>query len=207
MSPRLLISFLLLAHSSSGLCEEHRSNKEEPVLLTVCEVLEQRHQYNDKVVVLVGVKASTDEGGWLLDNGCIKRVITQGFAWSNDISLKWAPTLAPEPLGLALMAQTEFGTKLQLVQQRNSLRQFRHGKLDFSDRWVVAYGRFQSRPDLKPPKGKGVRQEWGNGYGHLNGSPAQLLIKEGSIRYIKDDAATSIGSSMPKPNPPVPADR
>jgi hypothetical protein len=142
MSPRLI--FFLLSLSEKGLCEERRTGK-EPVLLTVCEVLGQRHQYHGKVVVIVGVKASTNEGQWLIDNSCSKQVITQGFSWGSDISLKWAPTVAPDPSELAVIDETEFGRKLELVKSQNKLRQFRYGNLDFSDRWVAAYGRFESR--------------------------------------------------------------
>jgi hypothetical protein len=189
---RLMMVFFLISLSEKGLCEEPRISK-EPALLTVCDVLGQRHQYHGKVVVIVGVRASTDEGQWLFDKSCSRQVTTQGFNWGNDISLEWAPTIAPDPSGWPVIDETELGRKLELVKQRNKLREFRHGNLDFSDRWVAAYGRFESPADLKPPKGKGVKREWGNGYGHLGGSPAQLLIREGSVRYLKDYPAKTVG--------------
>ena len=185
MNLKPLLPFLLLA--SFGAFPTGKGTTKDgdslPVL-TVCEVLEQRRLRNDRPVALVGVLGSTDEGQWLFDKGCRKQVLTRGFAWENDIWLKWDPSGAPEPSLMSRVDQTQLKNKLDVVKQRNQLRDFRHGSLDFSDRWVVVLGRFQSRTDLKPPKGKGPGRDWGTGYGHLNGSPAQLLIKDGSVNYL-----------------------
>jgi hypothetical protein len=191
MRPKSIILLLLILSTEPIFCEDlNQTNKMEPVLLTVCEALEKRLQYNDKLVAIVGVMTNTFEGSWLSDMGCGEPVKTQGFTWPNLIAIMVSPETIPDPPALDFIDQATLNLKIELVKGRNELRQFRGspsdsgGTPDFSDRLVVASGRFETRPELRPSQRKNGQGDWGNGYGHLNASPAQLVIKEGSIRYF-----------------------
>lgn len=191
MRSKFVIPFLLFLFVGQSSGQTIQDAKEEPILLTVCEALGQRLEYNGKSVAIVGVLLSTFEGVWLSDKGCGNAITSAGFAWPNYIVLILSRDAAPDPSKMSLIDEADLNRKLELVKGRNELRQFRGspnasgGVPDYSDRLVVVYGRFETRPELRPPKRKDGKGDWGNGYGHMNASPAQLEInKEGSIRYF-----------------------
>src|SRR5690242_5982689 len=53
--------------------------------VTVCEVLMNQQTYNGKNVAVIGRFGQTDEGRWLTEDTCDRKLVTNGFVWSNLI--------------------------------------------------------------------------------------------------------------------------
>jgi hypothetical protein len=55
MINKLLVAFLLLASSGKSFCRETQGiSKRSTVLMTVCEALQSRHEFNGKAAAIIG---------------------------------------------------------------------------------------------------------------------------------------------------------
>jgi hypothetical protein len=143
-------------------------------VLTVCELLAAREQYNGQIVAAVAVESSTDEGIWLIGGTCPVRVQTEDYVWPNSIALRYnpsKPTAIPEGFNID---DKELQSKLALVTQS----QGGDRKKDL----VLVVGQVQAEKLAVVRYDSGEIR--GAGYGHLNGSPVALHYCERDYRLL-----------------------
>jgi hypothetical protein len=130
-------------------------------ILSVCELLKDRTQYDGKMVIVRVEEAGSSEGGWLVDRSCSGSLAISGRDWGWEIALV-SPDFAAKPVEFQYDKQAE--ERLQ--------REFKKLKVDVRKVHVfVTYeGIFETRPDSHLT----CR---GCGFGHLGGSPTQLVVK------------------------------
>ena len=79
-------------------------------------------------------------------------------------------------------------TKLQIRQLYKSVdgKDESVGLGDVKDTWAVVYGRVEVKKKLETVlDGRG--RITGAGFGHLNAAPVQVVVKQTSIRHIRDE--------------------
>jgi hypothetical protein len=132
--------------------------------LTVCELLKDRVKYNGKMVVVRGEVDSTSEGGWLIDESCAEPLEISGLTLGRDIALV-----------STVSAVTPVNFKYDLQAEERLQREFKKLKVKPGQVHIfVTYeGVFETRPDSELTCGD-IRV---CGFGHLGGSPAQLVVK------------------------------
>jgi hypothetical protein len=138
-------------------------------VLTVREVLQNRERYNGKSVVVVGRLVGTMEGAWL-DQEPANRITIDGNQWGFIISLTYVVGEVEPPPSLPKdfkwdrkllykkLSEVQKTTKLEVIQPH-----------EYRERWSAIFGRFETSIPLSE----------GNAFGHLNGSPAQLISDYG----------------------------
>jgi hypothetical protein len=160
---------ILSAASFAGLAIGQAPAVPEIPVATVCDVLNDLAKYKDKSLIVIGRTTGTMEGQWLSAD-CEKKLVTDGFTWSDSISLSLhGKTEQPPKLPDRFEWDAKLiAAKLKEVQQTTRLRQGgREG-------WVAIFGRFETRvPPIVVPRAGG--ELMGYGFGHLAGSPAQLI--------------------------------
>lgn len=150
-------------------------------VFTVCEALKGLSALKGSVVVVVGRNAATSEGSWL-DQNCEEKLMTGEYEWSTSSSLAYvmnqtpsAPTL---PKGFRWDNAT-LGRKLAEIKKTTSLRD--------ADRWLAVYGRVETHFPIDSSIYPNIRTGNGGhpaGFGHLNGSPAQLVWPHDGILIL-----------------------
>ena len=151
-------------------------------ILTVCEALRNLDIYNFKLVIIVGRRVETDEGTWL-DQRCSETLTTEGFTWPNLISVSVGAQTEPPP---GPPKGFEWDKRLLLrkaktVKQTTPIRR----EPPYEEKLAAVYGRLES-----PRKLRGVfcgdGRACGNGLGHLNAAPAELVRDpKTSWRFLK----------------------
>ena len=160
-----------------------QTQAEEPVkVVTVCEILLGGAEFNGKTIAVLGRFAGSDEGQWLLEDECVRKVEVNGAAWKSSVWLERrgnpsqatssAPTLNQDSLN-AKLEQAGTTTKLGKHVQYQCTVSFEDGKAgktecgfpEVPDQWVVAYGRVETMADRN------------YGFGHLSRSPAQVFVQ------------------------------
>lgn len=132
-------------------------------VVSVCELLKDRMQYDGKMVTVRGEVDGTSEGTWLSDDFCPEALTILGRDWRRSIALV-TPNFAVKPVefqydqGAADRLQREF--KLLKVDPKK-VRMF-----------VTYEGVFETRPDSDLTCGGRAC-----GFGHLGGSPGQLVVR------------------------------
>jgi hypothetical protein len=150
-------------------------------IVTVCEALEGWDRYNGKSIVVVGLVAPTMEGAWQVET-CERKILIGGIAVDKSISLSHAVgSVAPAPSCPKDLRwdDTRLDEKLKEVQKNTILHpvtpsEFRYTGNEYRQRWVAIYGRFET--------GAGMPGH----FGHLNGSPAQLISGKNCFCEWKD---------------------
>ena len=71
----------------SGFVEPQKPEETRLLPVTVCEVLANPQQFNGKNLAILGRFGVTDEGEWLSEDECGRRLVTEGFTWPNLIWL------------------------------------------------------------------------------------------------------------------------
>ena len=140
-------------------------------VVTVCEVMKELPAYNGKTIVVVGRFGSTDEGAWLSED-CTQQLVIKGHEWSNSISLSdtVGSTQPPPSLPKAFRwNKNMLFKKLTQVKSTTVLRVY--PEFHYSDKWLALYGRLETHVPL----------ETLDGFGHLNGSPAQLISPQDGV--------------------------
>lgn len=190
---------------------QHKSDDGPLKPVTVCEILANPQVFNGKNLAVLGRFSFTDEGQWLVDDGCGTKLVTDGYTWRNLIWLDRCHEAAPDPpSGSLILDESDLNEKLVQVRRTTQLKVQRRwvnsgivhkdgttestsGWRDVKDEWAVVYGRLEARNNLKPPQGNGPNRYWGNGFGHLAAAPVQLVIKQNNIRTIPDPMPPSPG--------------
>jgi hypothetical protein len=195
----------IIAAAVPGLAAQVKSSQAPLIPVTVCEILASPQQFNGTNLAVLGRFDHTDEGWWLAEDDCGRKLVTEGYTWPNLIWLHCCYEPAPDPpsgslrlddVALAAKLKQVKGTTQLKHQKRLVIRIAKDGKQestsgwrDEKDEWAVAYGRIEARSELHPAKGSGPDRYWGNGFGHLAAAPVQLVVKEKNVRRIPDEAS------------------
>jgi hypothetical protein len=139
------------------------TNAGKPVPLSVCELIENRAQYNGRVVAVRGEVKGGAQGPWLQAAGCPYRLFTKGVEWPDKIYLTY-------PLN-----QSEIDWA-SVVRAGEALK---HSSFNSkADSIIETYvGTFVTYDDLGSrvtPYSPGAARF---GFGPLGDAPAQLLIR------------------------------
>jgi len=166
--------------------------------ITVCELLANRSAYNGKAVALLGKFLNSHfDGTWLSEDNCDSKITTAGYTWPNQVFIGGSESDPTPPNGLLVLDPDALSKKLDLVRRTTTLRMveetlYRKGggvthEL-VQENWAVIFGRIETRQDLRPPRraGGGLDQDWGNGYGQMSASPAQIIGSSENTFYIQE---------------------
>ena len=138
-------------------------------IATVCDVLERRESFNGKTLIVIGRWSSTDEGFWLTDD-CRAKIKTGGYTWKNLIWLDYDPSA---PTGLSNGFKPHKKSVLAKVSQMKARMEGNPGKIE----WGVVYGQMVAG-ELTTVVSLDGRSTFPNGFGHLNGAPAQVVYRQ-----------------------------
>ena len=169
------------------------SRAEDVPVYTVCEVMKDLPALNDKAIVVVGRLSATGEGTWL-DQTCPDKLVTNGYTWSTSISLSYVAehTVPPPrfPKGFH-WNKVLVSTKLAALSKTTSLRVY--PKYHYSDKWMAVFGRLETKFPLDPAQYPCCLSGGGHlaGFGHLNGSPAQLVWPPNGFHKLRQQGSTS----------------
>ena len=117
--------------------------------------------YNGKNIAVIGRSGRTDEGHWLMEDTCDRKLETNGFVWSNIVWIDCCYQPAPEPPFGSLvldesalrekLAQLRKSTKLQTVStQSYSVTDGKSaGRVNIKETWAVVYGRVEAKEKLE----------------------------------------------------------
>jgi hypothetical protein len=149
--------------------------------LSVCDAIAQHNQLNHKSVVIRGVQVATDEGTWLEGRGCSENLATSGYFWPTTIWLElseqyrrrlgWDSTLAD--------------TSIARINSQLKKNGFDRTKEEL----VLTYvGLFETYDNFEDHVFRDSAGAHGRGFGHLNSSPAMLVVKDVRDPAIKKKA-------------------
>jgi len=172
--------------------------------VTVCEVLANPGAYNGKNVALLGrLDDSHFDGSWLSEENCGSTLTTDGHTWPNKVWIGGGASAPDPPLGLLVLDPKALLEKLASVRRTTALREeeivgviVKEGKLARSEprmvrkHWEVIFGRIEARERLRPPSGDLPRSDWGNGFGHMNLAPVQIIGKQENTFSIREETVT-----------------
>jgi hypothetical protein len=150
------------------------AHEAEVPVLTVCEVMSDLTRLDGKVVIIIGRFGYTDEGSWL-DEECGHKVLAAGHEFEPSISLTYAlgdfepPPQMPEHFKWDERLLQE---KLKQVKRTTKLRVYK--KHNYTDTWMAMFGRLETQLPHRIAYGNGISLSIA-GFGHLSGSPAQLV--------------------------------
>jgi hypothetical protein len=151
-------------------------------VVTVCEVLSDLPRFAAKQVIVVGRYSRTTEGVWL-DQGCGLKVMNGGREFPAIV----AATYADSEFSLPPSLPHGFKWDEPLLQQKlNQVKQTTQLRMDKKDRWVARYGRLETRLPHRLRLSDGT-YEYTPGFGHLAGSPAQLISPHDGSRELSGE--------------------
>jgi hypothetical protein len=175
---RLLFStFMLLATVGS-----QAQNR----VYSVCDALENRKSINHQLITVKGVQIASDEGAWLERNDC-RPLAVAGYDWPTSIWLELSDKRRKE-------AGFE-STDLELsVRRINEKIRYRHYDPKRDRLWLTYVGVFETYDDgLEKHVYVDSSGSRGVGFGHLNRSPAELIVKD-----VLDVSVEHPGAREPK---------
>lgn len=171
------VIFLLVLVFAPRFCASAFDDK--PPVITVCEALTDLQRYEAKVVVVVGRYSHTDEGAWL-DAKCGFTVKNGGREFPDaSISVSYVTSdFDPPPrkpsgfswdrtLLLKTLRQITNTTNVPVLKENN-----------YTDQWMAVFGRLETHLPRKMHLVDRFGKEsdaYTPGFGHLSGSPAQLI--------------------------------
>ena len=154
---------------------------DSPPVLTVCEALSDLGRYEGMTVIVIGRVVSSDEGAWL-DQDCGREIVNGGRTFRPSISLAWAfLEFGPPPQLPSGFKWNRRALQEKLDQVRRTTHLERPHARHYPDRWFAVFGRFETHLPRKVGD-LGVT----NGFGHLSGSPAQLISPRDGFLRLKD---------------------
>jgi hypothetical protein len=109
------------------------------VPVTVCEVVRDLSQYQDKTVAVLGRYSFRQNGRWLAEQSCEDLPVSDAKLWLVEDAKDGPKT----PSDFEIAAPT-LDRKWADMRKRTSLAKFRFGTPDY-DRWAVVYGRVETR--------------------------------------------------------------
>jgi hypothetical protein len=143
-----------------------QSNQEQP--LNVCDLLKHVDRYRDKEVHVRGELREGPEEFALYGDDCKSGLVTNGHAWPIAVWLTAPDGVPAGRVDFKLDEEAVEGLKTRLQSERAAGK---HGKV-----LVTVIGKFEARKKLFG--GPNPRGDWiGNGFGHLNGYPGQIVIR------------------------------
>lgn len=155
-----------------SLCLPWSAPSEDFPRVSVCDVVGDPTRYDGKMVAVHGLVRGTDEGVWLVGEACPKKLITTwGHVWHPSVWLA-------KPGDFGITHQIDFDLDEAAMNRAADTikRQIQDPKLDKI--WATYIGRIETRPNINSEP---VRSADGTlrpaGFGHLNRSPAQLIIQ------------------------------
>jgi len=155
--------------------------------VTVCEVLQDLSAYDGKVVAMVGRFSFRQNGRWLGEQNCDRKLVIGEQEWPSTLWVVYDPASAPKPPAVLAVDGVLLAQKLRAVKLGTSLTKFRFGSADY-DGWAVVYGRVETRKDLVTVTAGGARK---NGFGYGESSPARLVCHgDAVVVFLTDDART-----------------
>ncbi len=185
MRQRLRPDFVCVVFLIAGTALGQTNTADRVKVQTVCDILLDQGKFNGKAVAVLGRLIATDEGAWLTEDDCGRKVEAQGIPLDVSVWIEQRGTPSGTP-GTPVLDQDSL--KLKLAQAAKATRLGKHvqfqctisgkeGKLEcgwpeVQDQWVIAYGRVETQGDR------------GYGFGHLNGAPAQV-IAQGELILIE----------------------
>jgi hypothetical protein len=117
------------------------------------------------------MQVATGDGGWLKGEGCDKAFITNGYVWPSILWLEMSES-ARETAGIL---GPELEPSLERVNVELKKRSFDTEK----DRLMITYvGVFEAYDDSAQQYHPDSRSTRANGFGHLNASPGQIIVKD-----------------------------
>jgi hypothetical protein len=150
-------------------------------VLTVCEVLSNLEHYEGRTVIIVGRSTGTFEGSGL-EEDCGMKVVRAEHEFRATISIAYSTGDFAPPPELPKGFRWDKNTlqqKLSLVERTTRLRTHKH---EDSDEWLAVFGRLETDLSRKVNIGNG-HYGYASGFGHLSGSPAQLIFPaDGTLR-------------------------
>lgn len=158
--------------------------------VTVCEVLQDLAAYDGKVVAIVGRFSFRQNGRWLGEQRCDRKLVIEDQEWPNAFWVAYDPASAPKPPDVLAVDGPLLSQKLRAVKQGTSLTKFRFGSTDY-DNWAVVYGRVETRKDLVAVTAGGSRK---NGFGYGESSPARLVCHSDAVVVMLNDEVTTPAS-------------
>jgi hypothetical protein len=155
--------------------------------VTVCELLANPMAYNGKNVALLGrADNSNFDGSWVSQDNCTTKVITDGYIWPNQVAAGASGSGPAPPLGILVLDPDGLSRKLESVRRTTSLNMVKEsfysndggGTRLSKQEWTVIFGRIEAQKQLRPPSGTFLNRDWGNGFGQMNASPAQIIYTQ-----------------------------
>ena len=143
----------------------------ETPAISVCEALTHPKLYDHKLVAIRGIQVAGMEGGWLKGQNCDKAFVTNGYIWPSIVWLEMSDSTreAAGILGPELKSSLERGNADLKKKNFNNDR----------DRLVITYiGIFEAYDDTLQQYHPDSRSTRANGFGHLNSSPAQIIVTD-----------------------------
>ena len=155
--------------------------------VTVCDVLKDLSAYDGKVVAVVGRFSFRQNGRWIGEQKCDRKLVTGEPEWPNSLWVSYEPATAPKPPDVLAVDGVLLAQKLREVKLATTLTKFRFGSSDY-DSWAVIYGRIEMRKELLGASAGGTRK---NGFGYGDSSPARLVChSDAVVVFLNDDATT-----------------
>ncbi len=160
---------------------------------TVCDILLAQGKFSGKAVAVLGRFMGSDEGAWLTEDDCGRKVEAQGVPLPISVWIEQRGIASGTP-GIPMLDQDSL--KLKLAQAAKTTTLGKHvqfgctfsgkdgkpecGWPEVRDQWVIAYGLVETQADR------------GYGFGHLNGAPAQE-IAQGKLIFIGEQTQDAKG--------------
>jgi hypothetical protein len=186
--PRLHAGFVCSA-LLAGAIAFGQTRAEEPIkVVTVCDILLGGAEFNGKTVAVLGRFAGSDEGQWLVEDECGRKVEVNGVVRESSVWL--VPRSSPFQANSGTPPFDQDSLKAKLSQVGKTTKLGKHvqyqctlstnggkpecGWPELPDQWAIAYGKVETIGDSR------------SGFGHLGGSPAQLFA-QGVLVFIDEN--------------------
>jgi hypothetical protein len=187
LQARTLCFTLLTASVAFG-----QTNTEQPVkVVTVCDILLDPSNFNGKSIVVLGRLSSSDEGSWLVEDKCDRKVDSKnGTASHIMVWLEQRGRGPSTPPSMPSIDQDSLKAKLEQAGQTTKLGKHIQyqctisfleknakpecGWPEVNDQWAIVYGRVETVSDGE------------NGFGHLGGAPAQVVVQAPLVSIDKN---------------------
>jgi hypothetical protein len=169
----ILVLTALVSFGAGATRSHARSAGKDPIpTITVCEALEHPAEYDGKMVHIRDDTYSNGEGAWFVGKSCPGVFVTEGKVWPSTIA--W--TMPAN--SMTVLHPVEF--RYDSDSSKRTEKKYQELRKRFPARCLrVTYtGMFEiwSKEKARKTDSKGHKYEFA-GFGHLNGAPAQLVMK------------------------------
>src|SRR5215212_10137715 len=109
---------VIVAAMVPGLAAQNKSGDTPLIPVTVWEILASPQQFNGKDLAVLGRFGYTDEGQWLDEEDCGRKLVTEGYTWPNLVWIHCCYEPAPDPSsGSLILDDVALAEKLQQVRK------------------------------------------------------------------------------------------